>query len=379
MYFVHPQIKLNTENAKRLFYSFGNSENRESLNRTEKMFPGKKLVFTDMGRTAFKLIVEALSLRDSHMVFPAYICDIFFPILEKYNISPIFTDIDLKTFSIDLKQIPSKITSETKAILVCHTYGLPSDIKKIREITNNKLLIIEDCAHAFGAKSDKTYVGNSGDAALFSLYKQFPSLRGGMAVFPENRGNALSEPSETHFNPRDFLSLLNNFEFFAYLFKSFGRDIAPRLQRREKSAAISGINDVSLNIFFNFSQNFKCCFERRRTLALFFKEELEKLGFQVQSAENNIFCYFSALVPKKLNRDEFVVNLRKYGVFCTRIWKEPIILNPFVQKKYSLNVKDFPNTLEAANRIVNFPLQNYYEKKDILKIVKIVKDIISLN
>jgi len=123
-------------------------------------------------------------------------------------------------------------------------------------------------------------------------------------------------------------------------------------------------------------------------LALFFREELKKLGFEVQKSENHVFCYFSALTPQNLNRDKsrtkdlvrdkFVRELRKYGIFATRIWKDPIILNPQVQKEYNLNLREFPNTIEVAKRIVNFPLQNFYTKKDIEKMIRVIKQSLTL-
>jgi len=158
MYFIHPQIKFNMENLKNLFFSFFGSPDEKGLEKMKLFFPQKELIFTDMARSAFRLIIEKMNLRNSQILFPAYICDIFFPIFKEYNLSPIFLDIDKKTFHIEIEDIEKKITPETKSILVCHTYGLPIDIKKIREIliqhpTSNIQypVVIEDCAHALVA------------------------------------------------------------------------------------------------------------------------------------------------------------------------------------------------------------------------------------
>jgi len=368
------------ESLKNIVFSFLRSPSKETLKNVELMFPQKEIIFTDMGRTAFKLIVEEMKLENSQMLFPAYVCDIFFPILKKYNISPIFLDIQKETFNIKFEDIKQKITPKTKSILVCHTYGLPVDIQKIKQFTNNQLLIIEDCAHSFGAKYDSTnspqdgiYTGNLGEAALFSLYKQSPCLRGGMAVLQKKPETSLLK---TRFNFRDFLSLLNNFGIFAFLFKKFGGKIAPKIQRQEK-LEIGKINNVSLNLFLNNLKDFKENLKKRIELAFFFQEELRKLGFEVQESKDNIFSFLSALVPKNLNRDKLVKDLRKYGIFCTRIWHTPIILNPEVQKEYNLNLDEFPNTVDVAKRIINFPLQNHYSKKDIKKTIEALRKAIS--
>ena len=138
MYFVHPQIKFNIENLKNVFFSFFKSPDVKELEKVKSIFPEKEIIFTDMGRSAFKLIVEKLNLQNSQILFPAYICDIFFPIFKECNLSPIFLDIEKETFHIKFGEIQQKITPETKAILVCHTYGLPIDVKKLNQSAENR-------------------------------------------------------------------------------------------------------------------------------------------------------------------------------------------------------------------------------------------------
>jgi len=368
MYFVHPQIKFNWENLSGLLLSFFKEPEKE-LKKIKSMFPQKELVFCDMGRTAFRLIIEELNLQNSKMMVPAYLCDIFYPIFKRYNISPLFLDVEKESFQVSLKEIKNKINPEIKSILVCHTYGLPVDIKKIREITNNQALIIEDCAHSFGAKLENEYLGNFGDAAFFSLYKQFPIVRGGLAILKKQK-----HLKRTGFDLRDFVSLLNNFSLFAFFFKKFGNEIAPKVQRKEKSEDLNRINNFSFNFFLLSQREFEKNLKNRIELALFFQEELRKLNFETQKAKGNIFCYLSALTPKNINRDEFLKKMRKNKVFATRIWRQPIILNPEVQKEYQINPQSFPNALEVSQRIINFPLQNYYTKKEVEKITSIIKN-----
>lgn len=337
MHFVHPQIKL-----KKL-------KKTDLSERLADLFPGKQIIFTDMARSAFKIIVEKLHLENSDLLMPSYICDVFSPVLERYNIRPVFLDIDLQTFHIKEEDIAAKITPKTKAILVCHTYGLPFDVERLRKFN---LLIIEDCAHAFGAS-----VGNKGDVAFFSLYKQFPAVRGGMLVCPKDWQVSLPE---TSFSFRDFISFLNYFPFFAFLFKRYGSEIALKVVRKEKMPEPASLNKKSLCLFSRSLDYFEKSLQKRKELALFFQQELKKLGFEVQDANNNVFCYLSALSPKGLERDKIVEKLRKHGVFCVRIWKDPIAF------------EGFPNTLEASKRIINFPLQNHYTEKDVRKMIKAV-------
>jgi len=366
MYFVHPQIKFNAKNIKRIFSSFFSSSNKKQLEKIQSKFPNKQVVYTDMGRSAFKVIIEKLNLQNTAMIIPAYICDIFYPILKQYNIKPIFVDINPNTFNINIEKIKENIAPGAKSILVPHIYGLINNIEKIKEIAPN-LKIIEDGSHAFGAKE----LENS-DYVFFSIYKHFPCVRGGLLVCPKEWKINLPK---TKFSFRDFLSFLNLFPLFSFFFKEFGENIAPKMMREEKEIKPSGINPVSLKLFSYFSENHEEILKERISNALYFQEKLKELGFSVQKSENNTFCYFSVLSPRNINRDKLVEKLHNKGIFCTRIWHTPIVLNQDVEADYDLYLGNYLNTIDIANRIINFPLQNYYSKKDIDKMIKIINSL----
>ena len=409
MYFVHPQIKFNIQNLIKLSLCFIKKPDKKALENLKRIFPKKEIYLTDMGRSAFKLIVENLNLQNSEMLMPAFICDIFYKILKDYNITPLFLDIEKDTFNISPQLIEEKISPKTKSILVCHTYGLPADLEKILALAKkHNLLVIEDCAHTLGAKYNEKLTGMFGDASFFSVYKVFPSLRGGIAII-NNQKSTLRQSSglmlskveaskinpstklrvdaeqgrsiknqkyllKTHFNFRDFISLLNCFSFFSFLFKKFAGEIAPKYTRKEKLEKPSQLNRVSLNIFSWQLENLESILQKRKELGLFFQAQLKKIGFEVQAKENNIFTFLSALCPKNIDRDKLVIALRKKMVFALRIWREPIILNQKVQQQYNINPDEFPSTKEAAKRIINLPLQNFYTKKDIKKMIKIIQE-----
>ncbi len=85
--------------------------------------------------------------------------------------TPVFVDIDPRTFTMDVGAIEAAITERTKAILPVHLYGQPADMDPILEIARRQgLLVIEDAAQAHGAEYKGRRAGSLGDMGCFSFY-----------------------------------------------------------------------------------------------------------------------------------------------------------------------------------------------------------------
>ena len=105
-------------------------------------------------------------------------------ILEQ-GAKPVFADIQYETGNIDPDDIEHRITSKTKAIAIVHIGGYPCDIDEISNIgVDYGIPVIEDCAHAIGARYKGHYIGYLSDAACFSfqIIKQITTGGGGMYV-----------------------------------------------------------------------------------------------------------------------------------------------------------------------------------------------------
>ena len=96
---------------------------------------------------------------------------------------PVFVDIQKTSMNIDPASIMKKITPRTKAILAVHWAGYPCDMDEIMEIARQRnISVIEDAAHAVGAKYKGKYIGGVGDYTCFSFQaiKQITSVDGGI-------------------------------------------------------------------------------------------------------------------------------------------------------------------------------------------------------
>lgn len=92
------------------------------------------------------------------------------PILQAGAI-PVFVDVHLPTYNIDVAAVESAITPRTKAIMVAHALGNPFDVVAVRALCDkHNLFLIEDCCDALGATVGGKHVGTFGDIGTLSFY-----------------------------------------------------------------------------------------------------------------------------------------------------------------------------------------------------------------
>ncbi len=85
--------------------------------------------------------------------------------------TPVFCDVDPQTLSVTPETILEKVSKRTRAVMVVHYGGFPVDVDEIRAVLPHGVEIIEDAAHAFGARfPDGRSVGASGNLTCFSFY-----------------------------------------------------------------------------------------------------------------------------------------------------------------------------------------------------------------
>ncbi|WP_291995351.1 lipopolysaccharide biosynthesis protein RfbH [Candidatus Accumulibacter sp. ACC003] len=109
------------------------------------------------------------------------------PILQNGCV-PVFVDVTLPTYNIDVAQIEKAISSRTRAIMLAHTLGNPFDLHEVCRIAKkHHLWLIEDCCDALGSSYEGRSVGTFGDIGTLSFYPAHHITMGeGGAVFTQN-------------------------------------------------------------------------------------------------------------------------------------------------------------------------------------------------
>ena len=110
------------------------------------------------------------------------------PIIQ-YGAVPVFVDVDLQTFNIDVTGLEAALSPRTKAVMLAHTLGNPFDIAAVKAFCDKHgLWLIEDNCDALGSTYDDKYTGTWGDIGTSSFYPPHHMTMGeGGAVYTDNK------------------------------------------------------------------------------------------------------------------------------------------------------------------------------------------------
>ncbi len=129
-------------------------------------------VGTGNGLDALILALKSLGIgQNDEVIVPAnsYIASAL--AITYVGAKPVFVDVDINTYNINVSLIEKAISKKTKAIMPVHLYGQPCEMEVIVNIArSNNLYVIEDCAQAHGATYGGKKVGSFGDISGFSFY-----------------------------------------------------------------------------------------------------------------------------------------------------------------------------------------------------------------
>jgi dTDP-4-amino-4,6-dideoxygalactose transaminase len=154
---------------------------------------------------ALEIAIRALGLT-GEVIVPAFTFIATAHALQWQEVTPVFSDIDPKTHTIDPAQVEKMITPRTTGIIGVHTWGHPCDIEALESIAcRRNLQLMFDAAHAFGCSYKGKFIGGFGRCEVFSFHatKFFNTFEGGAVL---TNDDALAEK----------IRLMRNFGFSGY-------------------------------------------------------------------------------------------------------------------------------------------------------------------
>jgi CDP-6-deoxy-D-xylo-4-hexulose-3-dehydrase len=120
--------------------------------------------------TSYKLGERRLKPGDEIITVAAGFPTTIAPIIQN-NLIPVFIDVDIGTYNVNVEQLKNAISEKTRAIFLAHSLGNPFNVDKILEICHKyNLWLIEDNCDALGSKYSGKYTGTFGHISTSSFY-----------------------------------------------------------------------------------------------------------------------------------------------------------------------------------------------------------------
>ena len=211
--------------------------NRGAVERFEKSF-AKKFQAIDAiafpyGRSAQWAFFKALGVENAEVIMPAYTCSVVAHAVTLSGNKPVFIDIDLHDYNMNLEFAEAAINERTRAIIATHTFGYPQDLDRLESMVaeaekkyGHKIWLMQDCCHAFGAKWKGRMISTSGDVAVyaFNISKLMTSIFGGMLTFQNQRlADKMRRWRDENFRPPSTQKTLKRASYLIAIYFAFSK------------------------------------------------------------------------------------------------------------------------------------------------------------
>ncbi len=316
-------------------------------NNFKKFVKAKYCVSLANGTDALEIAISSLNLKkNSEVIVPVNTWISTAEAIVSNGLIPIFCDVNLSDYSICVNDLKKKITSKTKAIIIVHLYGIPSNISEVKKLSvKNNIKIIEDCAQAHGTKFLNKHVGTFGNVGTFSF---FPGKNlGGFG----DGGAIVTNSSQIY---KYALRARNHGAINKYDHKFSGRN-----------SRLDTINAAVLNIKL---KNYKKVIKIRNKIANVYFKKLKNLGdielFDLSKKNTHSFHQF---VIRTKYRNTLARNLKKNGI--QTMVHYPYMLNElkFFGKHKIYKAKDL------GEKILSLPISEEHSLKEINYVINKIK------
>ena len=358
--FIIPEITKNDKNAVLNALNSRLLTDGPKLRKFESIFAkftgAKFAIGVSNGTAALHLSLKALGIgKGSEVIIP----DITFVATASSVLltgaTPVLADVD-ENLNILIPSIKKSITSRTKAIIPVHFAGKSCKINEITSIARkNRISIIEDCAHAIGARVNSKHVGIFGQAGCFSFYptKNFTTIEGGMVVTNSKNIADFVRYARNHGITKTLTSRFSSGKPWDYDVKNSGYNY--RLDEIRASLGISQIKRVKkMNLL-------------RKKAADYYNKKLEDIEGVIVPGKSigveHVHHLYVIRITRKygITRDMLFQKLLKIGIRTSVHYKPLHMFTIF--KKMAKIIDSLSNSVHVYSQILSLPLYPSISKK----------------
>ena len=320
--------------------------------------------------TALHLALVALGVgKDDEVIVPAFTWVATANVVLYCGASVVFVDVDPNTFNLDPNDLKDKVTSNTKAIIPVHLFGLCADIDAIKEIAPG-IPLVEDAACAAGAMYKGKFAGALGDLGCFSFHprKSITTGEGGMITTNDddladkvsklrNHGAEVSE-EQRHHGPKPFI--LPDFNMLGFNYRM-----------TDLQGAVGVVQIKKLDSFIS----------ERDEWANYYKRELKDIEWLRLPNFNGdykpgwqSFVVFVDEPKSPYSRNEIMEKLQEEGI-STRPGTHAVHMLNYYKELLNVQADDFPGAKAPNDFSMAIPLHNRMVKEDYEYIVAKIKEL----
>ena len=260
--------------------------------------------------------------------------------------TPVFADVDPKTYNIDPEDIRRKITDRTKAIIAVHLAGQPCDMDAIHSIAREHgLIVIEDGAHALGSVYKGKKVGSMSDMTTFSFHpvKPITTGEGGMIVTDNDDFYKKMILFRSHGITRDDSMMTRNDGPWFYQQFDLGYNYR--------------ITDIQCALGCSQMKKLDRFLARRKEIVARYNEAFADCDniitpYQLSDTESGWHLYIVQV--KNCDRRQVFENMREKGI-GVNVHYIPVYMHPYYQEHGYENVH-CANAEEIYSHIISLPL-----------------------
>lgn len=256
-------------------------------------------------------------------------------VIIRVGAKPVFVDIDLETFNMDLTHIEKAITTRTKAIIPVHLFGQPLNMTILGEIAAKyHLFIIEDCAQATGAKWGEKRVGSISHVGCFSF-------------FPTKNLGACGDGGAITTNDPAIATRVK-------MLREHGSNVRYRHDETGINSRLDSIQAAILNIKLRYLDQWN---KQREKIAQNYQELLKYIpGIKLpQAISGGIHVWNQYTILIENNRNQVKEKLQENGIISMIYYPIPLHLQP-VYKNLGYQKGDFPNAEKACDQVLSLPM-----------------------
>lgn len=322
--------------------------------------------------TALHLALLALGIGSGdEVIVPAFTWVATANVVVHCGATPIFVDIDPKSYNIDPEAVSRVLTPRTKAVIAVHLFGLAAEMDLLRKVVPDHIPIIEDAACAAGASYRGRPAGGLGAIGCFSLHprKSITCGEGGVVTTNDDRlaaivdtyrnhGASVSEEVR-HRGPKPYE--MPEFRVFGFNYRM-----------TDVQAAIATVQLGKLDRFV----------AERSALADLYDARLRKFNWitlprRPTAQGHALQAYVATIDPRAapVPRNDILAHLQAEGI-GSRLGTHSVVGLEAYRKAYHTNSKDFPVSTYIEAQSIALPLHNHMGEADIERVAAALEKLV---